>query len=152
MPGPAPKRSTERRRRNKPTVPVVTATSGSTTRRDDWHVDPAWHPIAVEWFESLASSGQSRFYEPSDWATARYVAHAMSVNLNSGARLSGQLFASVMSAMVELLTTEGARRRARVELEKVEPKAPPEGCTLAIRTDSCMRPPSRSVRSIPLEA
>lgn len=130
MPGPIPKRTTERRRRNKPTTPVTIATAGPATveQRD---ADPAWHPIAVEWFASLGQSGQAQFYEPSDWATARYVAHAMSVNLNSGQRLSGQLFASVMSAMTELLTTEGARRRARVELEKVEPKAPPSVALMA---------------------
>lgn len=80
-------------------------------------VDPSWHPIAQDWYRSLAQSGESRFYEPSDWATARYVAEAMSRNLNSG-KFSGQLFQAVMSAMTELLTTEGARRRARIELER----------------------------------
>ncbi|MBH1936509.1 hypothetical protein I5Q34_19885 [Streptomyces sp. AV19] len=76
-----------------------------------------WHPIAVRWFKSLRDSGQSQFYEQSDWATAYYVAEAMSRNLASG-RFSAQLFASVMSAMTDLLTTEGARRRARIELER----------------------------------
>jgi hypothetical protein len=50
--------------------------------------------------------------------TARYIAEAMSRNL-AAARFSGQLFAAVMAGMTELLTTEGARRRARVELERV---------------------------------
>jgi hypothetical protein len=30
------------------------------------------------------------------------------------------LFSAVLSGMTELLTTEGARRRARIELERVE--------------------------------
>jgi hypothetical protein len=81
--------------------------------------DPAWHDIAREWYESLAISGQSTYYEPSDWRTARYVAQAMSVNLKAD-RFSAQLFASVMGAMTELLTTEGARRRSRVELQRVK--------------------------------
>ncbi|MFE5616286.1 hypothetical protein [Streptomyces sp. NPDC056524] len=41
----------------------------------------------------------------------------MSRNLAS-TKFSAQLFQSVMSAMTDLLTTEGARRRARVELER----------------------------------
>jgi hypothetical protein len=64
---------------------------------------------------SLAESGQSQFYEPSDWAVARYVAEVMSRNLADG-NMSAVMFAAVMSAMTELLTTEGARRRARLEL------------------------------------
>ncbi|PSJ29566.1 hypothetical protein B7P34_06775 [Streptosporangium nondiastaticum] len=79
--------------------------------------DASWHAIACDWYLSLGASGQSQFYEPSDVATARYVAEAMSRNLAAG-RFSAQLFAAVSSAMTELLTTEGARRRVRVELER----------------------------------
>lgn len=79
--------------------------------------DPEWHEIARDWFASLAQSGQSRFYEPSDWQRARYVAEAMSRNLNAG-RFSAQLFAAVISSAGELLDTEGARRRLRLELER----------------------------------
>lgn len=115
--GPVPKRSAERRRRNKdPDAPVRV---GSAPGVVEWpEPDSAWHAIACDWYLSLAMSGQSQFYEPSDVATARYVAEAMSRNLNAGARFSAQLFAAVSSAMTELLTTEGARRRARVELER----------------------------------
>lgn len=41
----------------------------------------------------------------------------MSRNLTQG-RFSAQLFQSVPSGMTDLLTTEGARRRARLELER----------------------------------
>jgi hypothetical protein len=41
----------------------------------------------------------------------------MSRNLEAG-RFSAQLFAAVMSGMSSLLTTEGDRRRVRVELER----------------------------------
>lgn len=118
MSGPVPKRSDQRRRRNTsdgPTLakaeagkaPVIPRASGD------------WHPIAKRWFQSLKDSGQAQFYEQSDWLTAVYVAEAMSRNLAS-TKFSAQLFQSVMSAMTDLLTTEGARRRARVELEREE--------------------------------
>lgn len=56
------------------------------------------------------------FYAQSDVATAYYVAEAMSRSLKSG-RFSGQLFASIMSSMGDLVVTEGARRRAKIELD-----------------------------------
>lgn len=79
--------------------------------------DEMWHPLARDWFRSLGESGQAAFYEPSDWQTARYVAEAMSRNLESG-KFSAMLFSSVMSAMSSLLTTEGDRRRLRIEFER----------------------------------
>lgn len=114
MPGPVPKRSSERRRRNKASDVESVEFAGVVEAPP---ADEEWHPIARSWYESLAESGQSQFYEPSDWAHARYVAEAMSVNL-SASRFSAQLFASVLSGMTELLTTEGARRRARVEIAR----------------------------------
>lgn len=79
-------------------------------------VEDGWHPIAADWYRSLSDSGQAVYFQPSDWAAARYVAEVMSRNLNAG-RFSAQLFAACWSAMGELLTTEGARRRVRIEVE-----------------------------------
>lgn len=87
--------------------------------------DATWHQVAKDWFTSLGESGQSRFYEPSDWATARYVAEAMSRNLKAG-RFSGQLFAAIMSGMSSLLVTEGDRRRVKLELERAGATADPD--------------------------
>jgi hypothetical protein len=131
MPGPVPKRSDQRRRRNKPEGAQLARAKGAAVVAVP-AADPAWHPVAVDWFESLKESGQSAFYEPSDWATARYVATAMSTNLK-GERFSSMLFSSVMSAMTDLLTTEGARRRARVELERAEPEAEPASVAIMAR-------------------
>jgi hypothetical protein len=117
--GPIPKRSDMRRRTNAPATPITRVPAGQRTGVPE--ADPNWHPIAREWFESLFESGQSFFYERSDIAQARYVAEIMSRNLNQGQRVSGQLFASVISAAGELLTTEGARRRLGIELTKSAP-------------------------------
>jgi len=115
--GPIPKRSEERRRRNKPEGGEVTKVSAGVAVVEFPPAHEDWHPIAREWYESLQVSGQAVFYEPSDVATAVYVAEAMSRGLQAP-RFSAQLFAAVSSAMTELLTTEGARRRARLELER----------------------------------
>lgn len=123
MPGPVPKREDQRRRRNKPDVPTTRAAGASVVERPE--ADPEWHRIARDWYASLSLSGQAVFYEPSDWQTARYVAESMSRNLSAG-RFSAQHFAACMAAMTDLLTTEGSRRRARLELERqpAEPAAP----------------------------
>lgn len=116
MPGPVPKRSDQRRRRNKPAGGEITR-ARSAGAQGAPEADPEWHPIAREWFESLGASGQAQFYEPSDWATARVWAELLSRQLESG-RPSAQMIASWSGGATELLTTEGARRRARMELDK----------------------------------
>jgi len=77
------------------------------------------HPIAEQWYESLKQSGQSRFYEPSDWQSARMLTHEMGRMLNAG-RVSAQTLAAVWSAMGDMLSTEAARRRVRMEIERGE--------------------------------
>lgn len=80
--------------------------------------DPNWHEIATDWYLSLRESGQAQFYEPSDWAMARYAAELMSRGLSSDRPPNGQYVAALNSVMTSLLTTEGDRRRARMELER----------------------------------
>lgn len=118
--GPIPKRSEERRRRNKDDGPeLVQAPSGAPVALPDLpEPDDAWHPIATDWYLSLRSSGQAAFYQPSDWAVARYAAELMSRSLSSDRPPNGQLVAALNSVMSSLLTTEGDRRRARIELER----------------------------------
>lgn len=120
--GPAPKRSSERRRRNKESQPQTVKASGPVKRPP---VAAHWHPIAKSWFKSLEESGQAQFYEPSDWQAARYVAEVMSRHLKDK-KTSAQLFTGIWSAMTDLLTTEASRRRVRLEVERDsgEPAAP----------------------------
>lgn len=115
--GPVPKRSAEQmghKTKSEKELLDKVEVSGEVLIPD---VNPGWHPIAVEWYCSLAASGQSQFFEPSDWASAFYVAEVMTINLKSG-RFSSELFKGVWAAMGELLSTEGARRRVRLEIER----------------------------------
>lgn len=120
-PGPIPKRSDQRRRRNitdeaGESLPEITAAPGARAV-----VAPAacdeWHSMAKDWFESLAASGQAAFYEPSDWQTARIWAEVLSRQLSTE-KMSGAMITAWASSASELLTTEGARRRGRLELER----------------------------------
>ncbi|MGX1254206.1 hypothetical protein OIE75_29815 [Streptomyces sp. NBC_01723] len=124
--GPIPERTEARRRRNKDDGPeLVQAPSGAPAEVPDLpESDPLWHPIATDWYLSLRQSGQAAFYEPSDWAVARYAADLMSKVLLSERGPNGQLVAALNSVMSSLLTTEGDRRRARMELERKKPAGP----------------------------
>jgi hypothetical protein len=118
--GPVPKRSTERRRRNAGSK-VETVKVEGLGPVDMPAADPTWHQIAIDWYDSLAKSGQSIFYEPSDWQYARLVAEVMSRNLKQGKKFSAMLFTAVQSGMSDLLTTEADRRRVRMEIERDPP-------------------------------
>lgn len=129
--GPVPKRSTQRRRRNKPDVEIDHAPSAPEAPVPE-PMD-SWHPIAKAWYESLVKSGQSVFYQPSDWATAFLIAESISRDLKpqvvgvhpetgepimATIPLKGASLASYLKAMTVLLATEGDRRRARLELQR----------------------------------
>jgi hypothetical protein len=115
-PGPIPARSDQRVRRNKPDVPIDKVTViGGVSVPDLGLLDP--HPLVVDFYLSLADSAQCRYYEPSDWQMARFCFHFCDVLLKSG-RPSSQLLAAVNSMLTDLLVTEGARRRVRLEVER----------------------------------
>lgn len=127
--GPVPKRSSERRRRNKDSVVETVKLDANAVPVVVPAADPTWHEIARDWYESLRNSGQQQFFEPSDWQAARYVAEVMSRNLKQR-KFSAMLFAAVWSAMNDLLTTEAARRRVRMEIERGgEPEEAPARVT-----------------------
>jgi len=113
--GPVPKRSSERaghrtkaEQPDKVVVPVA------------FQVPPAseeWAEEARRWYESLAESGQSRYFEPSDWAYARLLARLLSDQLGK-ARPSSEMMKALLAAMGNLGTTEADRRRMRIEVER----------------------------------
>lgn len=111
--GPIPKRAAQRRRTNKPEVPITEAAASVVVSAPD--ASDSWHPLARDWFVALGCSGQSAFYEPSDWAQARVLAELLSMQLFSG-KPSAMMITAWQAGATELLTTEGARRRMRLEL------------------------------------
>lgn len=116
MPGPIPKRSEERIRRNKPEVAIDSITViGKVPQPDLGLTDP--HPLITDLYESLKESAQSRFYEPSDYQYARFCLHFADLLLKSN-RPSAQLLASVNQMLTDLLVSEGSRRRVRLEVER----------------------------------
>lgn len=117
--GPVPKRSDQRRRYDDPGKIEIKGVEG--TPPEDIEIEPAnplWHPAAKRWYESLGKSAQSVWFEPSDWAQAWVLAEFLDTTLQQGMKPNGQLVATWLHGAAELLTTEGARRRMRIELAK----------------------------------
>lgn len=110
--GPPPKRESQRRRVNKPVVPVDHAESVATPSPllGGEHSD-----LGRRFWESLGRSGQSQFYEPSDWLAAELAVGAIDAFVK---KPSAVLYQSIQSAMSNLLVTDGDRRRMRLELER----------------------------------
>jgi hypothetical protein len=135
--GPVPNRSDQRRRTNKPEVPIVSASSGSVAASQP-PADESWHRLAADWYRALAVSGQSEFFQASDWAQAQVWAHLLSVELLKD-KPSAMMIAAWASGAGELLTTEGARRRMRIELERAKPSDPGEDHADATVTDLTAR-------------
>lgn len=129
MPGPVPKPSDQRRRRNKTETPIRKGTARGVEQVPAPQAH--WHPVARDWYLALSKSGQSDYYEASDYAQAQYVAELMHKSLQDEAPAA--FATAALSAMTELLVTEGARRRARLELEKAAPT--PEDPKVAIMAD-----------------
>lgn len=126
--GPIPKRSDERVRRNKEEVPIEKVSAIGPVEIPELGI-PNPHPLVVDLYESMKNSAQSKYYEPSDWASARVTFHFLNKLLRS-TKPSAQMLASVSSMMTTLLLTEGDRRRVRIEVER-NPEAP-EGKVIQI--------------------
>lgn len=114
MRGPVPKRSDQRVRRNKPDGPEITKINGAATVKAPAE-DRNWHITAKRWFRSLKKSGQAIFYEPSDWAYAQLAADLLSSEMQRE-KPRAVMISQILSMMDNLLTSEGARRRVRIEL------------------------------------
>ena len=120
MPGPAPKRDAERTRRGDPVSGV--ARHGEARPVKIPPVDGNWHKRAKELYRSLKTSGQSDYFQDSDWAYARILCDYLTRWYESPRAMDG---ANIEQMMSKLGMTEGARRQVlRVELDLPEEELP----------------------------
>ena len=121
--GPVAKRTETRTRRNKTDengVEVKKAPGSTVVKPPAEERD--WHKVVKGWYRSLKTSGQSKFYEDSDWQAARFTAHYASSVLKAAeseenpSALRAASIRQIWSMMGDLMSTESARRRVRVEL------------------------------------
>lgn len=118
MPGPPPNRSTDLSRArdaNRGDKPPITKGKAREVVIPRVKEDE-WHPIAKRIWDAAKTSGQADYYQNSDYAILYSLCEDLSHYKRSGKR-SGQMLATIMSALTSLLLTEGDRRQARLELE-----------------------------------
>lgn len=124
MPGPIPKPEDQLRQPRK-------KSRGTVTRGEALPVtipepDPDWHPLALELWDAVLKSGQSGYYQQTDWAVARDMCEELSV-YKSSVRRNAQIRSQINAMMDSLMLTEGSRRRVRVELVEHEDEAQSRG-------------------------
>lgn len=113
--GPVPKRSEDRKRRNKTPGGSVKACGAARVNVPRGNSD--WAAVAKRLYKGLRDSGQSRFFEPSDWAFAYFMMDEITRYTECG-RQNGQVLSSLLSGLSSLLVTEGERRRVGMELTR----------------------------------
>lgn len=113
--GPVPKRTDQRARRNKTPEGAEVVRLTTTSQVKPPAEDKSWHITAKRWFRSLKKSSQNQFYEQSDWAYAQLAADLLSAEMNRD-KPRAVMVSQILSMMDNLLTSEGARRRVRIEL------------------------------------
>lgn len=116
MPGPMPKRDADRVRRNKPDV---TTKRGVARECDPPPEDREWHVTAKRMYRSLRKSGQTEFWQQTDWEYARLTMDQMSRAMNSAEEkpMKATFLAEINQMLSRLMFTEPDRRRARIELQ-----------------------------------
>jgi len=118
--GPIPKRDDQRRRRNQDSKSESVPFDGTPVAAPP--ADPEWHPLARGLYDALPESGQSQYFEPSDWQYAIWLAHETSLYLRSSKR-SSMMLQTLMSGWADLMITEGQRRRSKLEIDRTPPPA-----------------------------
>ena len=135
--GPIPNASDDLARdRSRKGKDQVAVTKGVRIEPRIWEADPEWSPLAVDLFDSASTSGQMDFYQDTDWVMLKFLCGEITAYENayktytteSGAKRTpvrnGQWLSAILSLATSLLTTEGDRRRVRIELAAAETKKP----------------------------
>lgn len=120
--GPIPKRSDQRVRRNQEEGPIDKITAIGAVSVPDLDLEALTplpvHPLCQSLYDSLKESAQSRYYEPSDWQTARLAMLTLNQQLNREKGVSAVMLATIVQILSSLMVTEGDRRRLRLEIER----------------------------------
>lgn len=116
MPGPPPKRSDQRRRRNAPAIPIEKV-EGAAASQPELGLEV--HPLVADWYAALSLGPEAQFYTPAMWQRARIVARMLDGVITAG-RPSSQMYAALQADMKSLLVDAGELRRLGIEVQAAE--------------------------------
>lgn len=125
--GPIGKRSDQRVRRNKTGEDgIATDTIEMPGLVEPPKLDLGFrpHPLVQRLWDSLPDSGQSQYWEPSDWAYAEVAMYALDELLTKSPKgISAMKLSAVDGMLKSLLLTEGERRRVKIEVQRTQAEA-----------------------------
>ncbi|AEK32597.1 terminase small subunit [Mycobacterium phage George] len=130
--GPVPERTDQTVRHSEPVDKIEVFGEVRVPDLGDVSFRGETHPIIKDLYQAMQESGQSRFYEPSDWQVARLALLALNEELVAARHGDKPIGAMKLTALNQMLTTlmltEGDRRRVRIELERKPSQ--PEGVVI----------------------
>ena len=118
MPGPPPKKDSQRRRANKPQsygAAKATVAGDAVSAPDLGIVD--CHPMVQDLYNSLVGSVEGKFFSAADWQRARL--ECLFINRSiGGEKVSAVAWQAVQSGLNALLVSPADKRRVGIELNK----------------------------------
>lgn len=118
MPGPAPKRSEQRRRRNTPKSQEMSGMDTSAVAVSAPELGYDAHELVVDLYEALKVSVEGRFYSAADWQRVRLEFHYLNELLMDGRTPGAMAWGAVQSALNTLLVSPADKRRVGIELQR----------------------------------
>lgn len=117
-PGPIPKRSEARTRRNKENRQGLTVKRGVAIPVKQWpNPSPDWEEAVHNIYAAFKNTGMREYYQQTDVSGIWFACEAAHRWLEQG-KPSAQMFDSLMKAFGTLGAFEGERRRMQIELEE----------------------------------
>lgn len=117
MPGPVPKRSDRRTRRNKENAAGLSVKRGVAVGVVEWYPpDEGWVEPVRRMYESFRQSGMAAFFEQSDLSLIWVACEGLQAWYDGGKKSAAQ-FDFVTGLLRQLGANEGERRRMQIELE-----------------------------------
>ncbi|MFI7191469.1 hypothetical protein ACIBQ0_17180 [Nocardia nova] len=119
MPGPPPKPASQRRRANKPKSlgEAEPETFVGAVDAPPLNIEGAHH-LVVDLYESLAGSVEGQYFSPADWQRARLEMHYLNELLLGDKTPGAMAWATVQSALGDLLVSPADKRRLGIELQR----------------------------------
>lgn len=119
MPGPAPKKASERRRRNIPESQGEAADITVETNSEQPDLGFMAHQMVQDMWSTLGESLEAKFYSSADWQRARWELWFANQILSGAEPVTAASWSMIQSGLSALLVSPADKRKAGIELKRV---------------------------------
>ena len=114
MPGPAPKRSDQRRRRNAPAAEPTKVVGAVDAPPLGFRA----HKLVTSLYKALRESIEGQYFSAADWQRARIELHYLNELLMSDRVPGAQAWSAVQAGLSALLVSPADKRRIGIEVQR----------------------------------